>query len=279
LTRKSGVVLSVLTFAVSRSHAGSDLDAAVRRFADALGGVIGRRVVPTVTRDYEKLLEGVLVGGVAIAWLPPLIHARAARSGAVLACVSERGGALTYRAALLVRRDSDYATVRDLRGTRAAWADPFSASGYTFPRLHVLEAGIDPRRAFSLEGFHGSASRACQAVADGVADVCAHFLSDAAAGDEQLARLELRRALGEPVADALRVLAVTNSIPPDGIVLAPPLDGMTQAIVRDALLSLDRSPQGRAAIRALLNADRLAPVTADVARLIDRARAVLASRA
>jgi phosphonate transport system substrate-binding protein len=268
----------VLTFGISRSHAGSDLETNARRFADVLGKRIGRRIAPTVTRDYEKLLEGVLVGGVSVAWMPPLLHARAARSGAVLACVSHRGGALTYRSAVLVRSDSDIARVRDLAGKRAAWADPISASGYTFPRLHLIAAGLDPTYDCEEETFHGSAARACNAVVEGEADFCAHFLSGAAATDPQLARVELRRALGERVADALRVLAVTDPIPPDGIVLAPPLDGMMQATLRDALLSLDAFEPGRTAIRLLLNADRLAPVTSDVARLIERARSVLASR-
>jgi phosphonate transport system substrate-binding protein len=269
----------VLTFGISKSHAGIDLDVNARRFADALGRRIGRRIVPTVTRDYEKLLEGLLVGGVSVAWMPPLLHARAARSGAVLACVSRRAGGLTYRAAILVRRDGELARVRDLVGKRAAWADPFSASGYIFPRLYLLADGLDPTYECEAETFHGSAARACMAVVDGAADFCAHFVSNAAAEDEQLLRIELRRALGERVADGLRLLAVTDLIPPDGIVLAPPLDGMLQAVVRDALLALDASEPGRAAIRGLLNAERLVPVTSDVARLIERARAVLASRA
>lgn len=268
----------MLTFGISRSHAGTDLEVNARRFAEALGRRIGRRITATVTRDYEKLLEGVLVGGVSVAWMPPLLHARAAKSGAVLACVSRRGGALTYRSAILVRRDSELSKIRDLVGKRAAWADPFSASGYTFPRLHLISAGLDPTYECEEESFHGSVARACGAVAEDRADFCAHFMSDAAAGDAQLAALELRQALGETVADALRVLAVTDPIPPDGIVLAPPLDGMLQATLRDALLSLDANEAGRVAIRRLLNAERLAPVTSDVARLIERTLSVLASR-
>jgi phosphonate transport system substrate-binding protein len=190
-----------------------------------------------------------------------------------------RGGALTYRAAILVRADSDYAKLRDLAGARAAWADPFSASGYTFPRLHLSAAGIDPAMDCAGEEFHGSAARACTAVAEGEADFAAHFLSEEAAGDPVLARVELRHALGERVADSLRILATTDRIPPDGIVLSPPLDGLLQATLRDALLSLHDSGDGRAVLRGLLGADRLAPVTSDVARLVEHARSMLASDA
>jgi ABC-type phosphate/phosphonate transport system substrate-binding protein len=103
-----------LTFGISRSHAGTDLDVKARRFAEALGKRVGRRIAPVVTRDYEKLLEGVLVGAVSVAWMPPLLHARAARSGAVLACVSSRGESLTYRSAILVARDGERSKIRDL---------------------------------------------------------------------------------------------------------------------------------------------------------------------
>ena len=49
----------------------------------------------------------------------------------------------------------------------------------------------------------------------------------------------------------LRILDVTDPIPPDGMVLAPPLDGRMQAAARDALLSLhDDAAGARALARA-----------------------------
>lgn len=266
-----------LSFGISRSHAGQDLDAGARRFAAALAARLGRKVGATITRDYEQLLDGLLVGGISIAWMPPLVHVRAAEKGAPLACVSQRGGALTYRSALIVRGDSHRTTVRGLRGVRAAWADPFSASGYLFPQLHLLAAGLDPRYDFASESFHGSAARACRAVSDGEADLCAHYISDAAGAASsqhwKLGQLELRQALGDAVADQLRILDVTDPIPPDGMVLAPPLDGRLQATVRDALLRLHEDAQGKEALRGLLQAERLMPVTGDVVKIIARLRA------
>ncbi len=271
-----------LTFGLSRSHAGRDLDASARQFADALGAHAGRKIGVTITSDYERLLDGLLVGAISVAWMPPLVHARAAARGAPLACVSERNGALVYRAALLVRADSHRTSVRALRGVRAAWADPFSASGYLFPQLHLLAAGVDPRYDFAAETFYGSAVRACSAVVDGDADLCAHYISDAAGAardeDWKLGQLELRTTLGEAIAGKLRILDVTDPIPPDGMVLAPPLDGRLQAALRDALLSIHEDTRGAAALQALAQADRLAPVTGDVVRIIARLRAHVPQR-
>lgn len=272
----------VLTFGVSRSHAGHDLDAGARRFADALAARLGRKVGATVTRDYEQLLEGLLVGGISIAWLPPLGHTRAAARGAPLACVSQRHGALTYRAALLVRADSHRTGVRALHGVRAASANPNSASGYLFPQLHLLAAGVDPRYDFAGERFYGSAANACRAVADGEADLCACYVSDAAGAAREdnwrLGHLELRQTLGDAVAAPLRILDVTDPIPPDGVVLAPPLDGRVQAAARDALLSLHTDPRGAEALARLMQAERLMPVTGDVVKIIARLRAHVPQR-
>ncbi|HXU71984.1 MAG TPA: PhnD/SsuA/transferrin family substrate-binding protein [Polyangia bacterium] len=268
---------AALTFGISRSHAGHDLDAGAHLFADALATRLGRRIAVTVTPDYERLLDGLLVGGVSIAWMPPLLHVRAAMKGAPLACVSQRGGALAYRAALIVRGDSHRTSVRGLRGARAAWADPYSASGYLFPQLHLLAAGVDPRYDLAAERYYGSAAAACRAVADGDADVCAHYVSDraGAARDERwkLAQLELRQSLGDHVGGELRILDVTDPIPPDGMVLAPPLDGRLQAAARDALLSLHDDDAGARALHTLVQAERLMPVTGDVVKIIARLRA------
>jgi phosphonate transport system substrate-binding protein len=273
---------AALTFGISRSHAGHDLDAGARQFADALAARIGRKVAVTITPDYERLLDGLLVGGISVAWMPPLLHVRATQKGAPLACVTQRAGALAYRAALVVRADSHRTTVRSLRGARAAWADPYSASGYLFPTLHLQAAGVDLRYDLAAEKFHGSAAAACRAVVDGDADVAAHFISDAAGaardGDWHLARLELRQALGDAVGSELRVLDVTDPIPPDGMVLAPPLDGRLQAGLRDALLSLHDDAAGARALHALLQAERLMPVTGDVVKIIARLRAHVPQR-
>ena len=276
------MMASGLTFGISRSHAGHDLDAGARLFADALAARVNRKIAVTITPDYERLLDGLLVGGVSVAWMPPLLHVRAAMKGAPLAAVSQRNGALAYRAALLVRADSHRTTVRGLRGARAAWANPYSASGYLFPQLHLLAAGVDPRYDLAGERFCGSAAAACRAVVDGEADVCAHYVSDAAgaARDDhwRLAHVELRQSLGEHVGAQLRILDVTDPIPPDGMVLAPPLDGRLQAIVRDALLSLHDDAAGARALHTLVQAERLMPVTGDVVKIIARLRAHVPQR-
>ena len=120
--------------------------------------------------------------------------------------------------------------------------------------------GAPPEKAFTTETFLGSVARVGAAVQSGEADLCACFVTDSAAHDPQRAGEDVRRNLGA-AADGLRILFVTDPIPPDGFVLSGSLEAREQVRITTALLSLHEGPEGRAALRELLHAERLAPVT------------------
>ncbi|MDB4970235.1 MAG: putative phosphonate-binding protein [Myxococcales bacterium] len=258
--------IDTLRFAVSRSNAGSSLLAGARRFAAALGERLALPVEVNVTYDYERLLKALLGGGAELAWMPPLIHARASAAGARLVAVSQRGGLLGYRGAILVRGDSAIADVAQLGGIRAAWVDKVSASGYLVPRLHLIAAARDPATLFASERFYGSTTSACRAVVDRDADVTACFLGGAT--DRASAQREIAETLR--AGPELRVLDVTVRIPPDGFVVAPSLNAPDRSRIRTALLELHTRDDARQALQELLQAERLAPVRDDVVRDLER---------
>jgi phosphonate transport system substrate-binding protein len=249
---------------VSRTNGGPNLMTAARAFAGAFGTLVKRPVTVTVAYDYDELLRYVNVRKVDFAWMPPLIHVRAAQMGARLVAVSQRGGLLLYRAALLVRSQSPVRKLRDLRNIRAAWVDRSSASGYLFPRLHLLADGV-PEAALKSETFHGSPTAALSAVAADDADLCACFLATAHNVDD--AQREVEKTFGAAAA-RLRVLDVTPPIPPDGMVAGGALEPDLLGKIRDALHALHRTPAGKTALRELMGADQLAQVDADVLRHI-----------
>jgi ABC-type phosphate/phosphonate transport system substrate-binding protein len=214
-----------------------------------------------VARGYDHLLEGVLIGGVDVAWMPPLLHIEAVARGALLAAVTERGGAAAYRSAVLVRSPS-LATSASRAALRAAWVDRSSASGYIYPRLRCDA----PDRPFTLtsEAFFGSFETALRALAEGLADVSACYTPlEAKLGEETLHQIE--RSVGV-ILPAVTVWALTDPIPPDGMVLSA--SSIDQMAVRDALLQLHTLPRGREALRDLLGADRLVPVRREHTELI-----------
>jgi phosphonate transport system substrate-binding protein len=241
-------------------------------FASALQSRLGYLVKTIAARNDDHLLEGVCLGGIDLAWMRPSLHVRA--EGGCLAAVSVRHGQVSYRSALLVRSDSLFETPNDLAGARVVWTSPGSASGCAIPRLHLQSWGLNLRRLRS-EAFAGSARRALEAVLEGSADLCACCVREDAGRDSSRARLDLYRFLPE-AAWRLRVLDITEAIPADGLVFAKHVDEALQAHVRDALLDLHEGAAGAHALRALLNADRLAPVTPEIALVMKRFRERLA---
>jgi phosphonate transport system substrate-binding protein len=258
------LTMPLLELGASRNH-GGDAALLLPKLARLLGTALGTTVTTSVAPSYELLLERLLAGKTQVAWLPPLLHARATRQGAKLAAVPLRGGWLTYRSALLVRKDQPVVGLSRMRGLRAAWVDRSSGSGYVFPRLELSMLGAPPERVFASEDFFGSAAKAGAAVAAGEADVCACFVSDAAGRDPATALQDVRRAVGD-AAPALRVLHVTEPIPPDGFVLSAKLTGPEQTRVTAALLALHETLAGRDLLRDLLRAEKLSAVTEAIVR-------------
>jgi len=263
-----------LRLGISQGHGGATVVAGARTFAAALSARTGRQVRVHVAEDYTALLRALVGGGVELGWMPPFLVAAAAEQGATLCAVCERHGALTYRSAVVVRKEGGPRTLDDLVRMRAAWVDRQSASGYVFPRLYLVAAGVDPARAFASETFYGSPRAALSAVADGQADLCGCFTSEAHARSIDMTLADVSRIY--PAAHwRLRVLRVTDPIPSDGLVTGPHVDDDTRAMLIDGLCALHTFADGKRALDELLFADRLVAVDAEVERLVARIRALL----
>jgi phosphonate transport system substrate-binding protein len=258
-----------LRFGVSQGHGGGSLVEGANGFVTSLGKMLDLTVRLIVAPDYEKLLAAITGGGLDVAWMPPLLHVRATAARASLVGVCERNGARTYRSALLVRADSRATSVKDLAGARVAWTDRASSGGYIFPRLHLLAAGIAPGKGISNEKFVGSPRAACAAVADGNADLCACFISEEGAKDAARALEDVKRVY-PPAPWRLKVLDVTEAIPPDGVVLAETVPADVARRITEALHDLHKLAEGREALQKLMYADKLVPVDVIVARALAR---------
>jgi phosphonate transport system substrate-binding protein len=258
---------------LSRHHARAHVDQWADLLPKALAAGLGSPATFALSEDYEELLGAVTASAVDVAWLPPLLHARAAEQGARLVALPQRGGWLTFRSALLVRQGDPVESAAKLRNARAAWRDKSSASGHLFPRIELAALGA----TLGAEAFFGSIEEAAQAVVDQKADLCTCFVSDAAR-DPQRAAAEVAQALG-PLAEKLRVLHVTDPIPPDGFVVAPALTAPEAAAITAALLALHTTPEGRTALKEVLQAEKLAPVNDALLRSLKSWAQAAAARA
>jgi phosphonate transport system substrate-binding protein len=251
-------------FGISRSHGGAQVQDAARKFAERLSAMSSIEVHCTVEADYDRLFEALKAGRVSMAWLPPLLYSRAAVEGLRLVAVPERGGGVALYSAILVPTGSPYFEPSSLRDVRAAWVDPRSASGYAFPRQHLLSSGA----TFSVETFHGSPNFSCAEVLAGRADLSTCPVSTRSPAE---ANRHVARVLGSS-ANELRILSITGTISPDGVVISRATPAEVAAQLDSLVLRLHEDRAGLAAIRELFRAERMITPGESTRRMMPSAR-------
>jgi phosphonate transport system substrate-binding protein len=228
-----------LTSGFTRAH----LD----EFCAALAGATGLAVEGVGVWYYHRLLEALDIGGVDIAWLPPILAAQGMLRGvAVPIALPVRGGVTSYSTALFVREDSPIRSVSDLRGVRAGWVDRQSASGYLLIRAHLRTVGVDLDHAISSDRFLGSHEEVVHAVLEGSADVGASYVHL-----DPIDERPIRAAWG---AARVRVITHAGPIPADVVAASRRLDISVTDRVQRALFHGQRA-RLRDVVRVLLGAD------------------------
>jgi phosphonate transport system substrate-binding protein len=108
----------------------------LQRSADEIASLLSERIhLPvraSVTLDYTTLVESMRSGHVHVAWLTPSPLVLAERLFGVRVLLTQvRRGKPTYFSAVVVREDSRFHTLEDLRGGSVAWIDPTSTLAVT----------------------------------------------------------------------------------------------------------------------------------------------------
>jgi phosphonate transport system substrate-binding protein len=225
-----------------------------RLFATMVSEMLGVEIAVVVAPTYNELGGLMHREEAHVAWLPPAIFARTfARGEAQLLLATVRKGGARFRGAFFVRASAEASSIEELAGKRAAWVDRDSCSGYLYPRLALLEAGVDPRTFFGRELFLGTHEHVARAVEVGAADVGATFIDEAPNGGNTHAGWSL-----EVGPDAMRALLTTSLIPADTICVGRTLGSSVRDAVADALLRLHDTEDGREVMLGLFGAERFA---------------------
>jgi phosphate/phosphite/phosphonate ABC transporter binding protein len=236
-----------------------------------LGARLECNVIPRCALSYEELVPMFDSGHVDIAWLPPIVHwhldrAKLARS----LLVNERDGHARYSCVLIGRKGSEHASLERLQGARAAWVDPWSASGYVLAQVALAERGIDPRKTFLEERFFGSRDAALRAVADGRFDVTATF---AYFEGERMVRCGWDEI--PDAASTFEVLSRAGDIPSDCIATARSMSDETRERVAGAFEAALADPAASELLRSTFNVEhfrRGEPKDEDLSASLTRAR-------
>jgi len=198
----------------------------------------GVPVTATVSADYLDAVAALERGDLDIAQLSPYacVEAKARVKDAVFLASAIAQGTTTYASYLVVRTDSSITTLEEARGKALAFTDPWSTSGFLYPRALLVRRGFDPEKDFDVR-FLGQHDRALAALLDGEVEVAA-ISSDT---------LVTHHVLG--LAGPVRILAKAGRIPYDCIVARPDVGPKMLWRLRNALLTLSiLTPRGRAVL-------------------------------
>ena len=202
-------------------------------------------VIPFKT--YEDLERALFSGGVDVAWGPPIVCARIEAAGGTILLRGVRGEERTYRSALVARAQDTFDLDALDKGTfrpRAAWVDKSSTGGYLLARAHLRRLGIVVERAFLQQSMLGSYAACIDALLGFETDLSALFVGKQ--GLDPLWGGKGRR---------LKVLAFTEDVPNDGVVISPALPAERAASLREKLEKILATPGLRKQVTSMLHVD------------------------
>lgn len=246
----------------------------LQRAADEVAAMLSERIhVPvraSVTLDYTTLVESMRAGHVHVGWLTPSPLVLAERLFGVRVLLTQvRRGQPTYYSAVVVREDSRFRSLEDLRGGSVAWIDPTSTSGYVIPRYLMIQRGIDPSTFFARQLFAGQHDAAVIAVQRGQVDAAAVWADPP--GERTGA---WTRYLRDRPGPRLRPLLYSPPVPSDAIAVTESFARSHPLLVRAItaqLIAIGQSPEGRAALGRLNHTDGFVPATTDQYEIVRRA--------
>ncbi|ADZ70761.1 PhnD/SsuA/transferrin family substrate-binding protein [Polymorphum gilvum] len=156
-----------LRFGLTPVFLSNDLQilAALRSY---LAASTGHEVELVTRRTYQEVTSLLISGQLDAAWICgyPFIQYR---SDLDLVAIPEWNGRPLYQSYLIVTRERQGETIRDLRGDVHAFSDPDSNSGYLVTRTLMHEEGLDPETFFRKTLFTYGHRNVIRAVAANLA--------------------------------------------------------------------------------------------------------------
>ncbi len=260
---------SKIVIAVQPTNTPEQLTADARELEQFLAQRLGRPVEIVFPTTYAGVIEALRFGHAHAAFMsawPLSLAQRRAGADIALAEIREvvigeqKTEAPYYYSYWVVRADSPYKSLAELKGKKAALPSALSTSGYVAPVARLVELGFvpreenreaDPRRFFSDVILSGGYGQSWQALKAGQVDVTV------IAGD-------VSESLYREVLAGTRVIEQQGPIPSHGVAFSKSLDAATRTALTDALVELN-DPSHRGLMRKFVSGIfvRFEPTTAD----------------
>lgn len=222
-------------------------------FADYIEKKLGVKVEVFTASDYAGIVQALSAGQIHLGRMGGAAYAAGYidSEGEIEPLVMnvEPNGGKGYHSVLIVRSDSPYKSIADLKGKSLAWADANSTSGYLVPNASLRDAGIDPQKHFSRTVFSGGHEQSVLGVLKGNFDSAFTWTSPGhQAGqfrimmDRGMLKLEDVRIVWESPLIANPLWAVSKKIPAD---MRKDLLDMFVNLAKDDMAMAEAAAQGK----------------------------------
>lgn len=235
-------------------------------------GINGAKVLPV--QDMQTMVRLVRTGEVDVyldSAYPTLWVEQYAKSVPFLRRWKDGKG--EYRSIIVTRKDGPIDTVSELRGKVIGFEDPFSTSAYFMPMSVLHKAGLTPVERMS-EAVPLSEQAQVGYVFSGDARTCVLWLLrgkiDAAAlGSHDLIKVR-------PVdMEKLRIIHETQPLSRQMVSHAPGLPPAMVARLRQIMLDMDQTEEGRAVLEKLQGTTRFDEPPGGIARALEPLEALM----
>jgi phosphonate transport system substrate-binding protein len=241
----------------------------MKSFGDYINKETGLFVEGDVPTSYVAVVEAMCANKVDVAWVSPLAYLLARQKcGADMQLTSINSqGKTTYHGIIIARTASDIKDLSELKGKRFAWVDPTSTSGYLYPRALLAQKGINPDKDLGQQVAAGSHDKVVIAVMNNQVDAGAIY-DDARTVKGVVDQFP-------KVAEETRIVGQTDEIPNDGVAFRKGLPADVTKKVKDALIKLSSTDDGKKVFKDAIGTNGVAPTTDDAYDPVRRAAQVL----
>jgi phosphonate transport system substrate-binding protein len=228
----------------------------------------------SVPTSYAAVVEAMGASNVDVGWLATFAYVLARdKFGAEVILATVRQGSKSYTGQILVHADSGISNIEQLRGKTFAFVDPSSASGYLYPNALFKQKISDYSDSFFGERiFAGGHDKVVIAVYNKQVDGGATFGDSVIGGPPTDARTVVRNTIPD-VMEKVKTIAITDPIPNDTVSVRKGLAPDMLTKLREGLLNVAQTDDGKKALKDLYQIDGLAPaMDADYNPVRDAAR-------
>lgn len=204
----------------------------------------------SVPTSYAAVISAMGASNVDVGWLSPLPYVIAHdQYGVEVILTTVRNKSTKYFSAIIARTDTGINKLSDLKGKKFAYGDPVSTSGSIYPKNLIRTSGYDPEKFFSNVIYAGAHDKVVMAVYNKQVDGGAIYggvVSDA------------REKVVDIIKDVMQkthVIARSIEIPNDTVSVRKGLPPGLVKKIRDGLMKVASSDEGRIAVMSLYGID------------------------